>query len=425
MSDHGEDAVATADAPLASGESHGWRDAFKPGVIVRVQYATYLFMGLVVCMIFKGTGGKVFENFSVVQRGCDFLQQYTQETSGVIETKERTVLSQACFENTLVYRVSFSLALFFFVHFCSVSDLTCCIDAHSRAQFQQRFFFAKTFLLSSLITISFWIPNAFFATYAWACLFLSAIFLIIQIILIVDFSYQWNDEWGRRSDANAKWQYYLAAIAFVSYAFGIGMTIANYIFFAPHEDCNFNAFAVTSVLIGMVITTMIAIWVPHGSIVPSGIVFAYCSAICFSALRTGDDPHCNLQHHTDETWGMIVLGALFSGAALGYTVVSSSGDRSTMSLQAAHELDDEHPDDSGHLSDYCFFYIIMMMGSMYLAMLVTDWQVSGSGSNHSHVVSFWVKIATVWVTMLVYLWTLLAPYFCCKDRDFGIDTTDW
>jgi hypothetical protein len=74
-----------------------------------------------------------------------------------------------------------------------------------------------------------------------------------------------------------------------------------------------------------------------------------------------------------------------------------------------------------------FFYTVMMLGAMYLSMLVTDWEVSGNGdaTRNGRAVSFWVKNTTIWVTMLIYLWTLLAPYYCCKDRDFGFDAEEW
>jgi hypothetical protein len=347
------------------------------------------------------------------------------------------VLNAVCYSNTLVYRVSFALVLFFLVHFAAVSDLTCCIDASSRAQFQERFFLVKSALLLLLFSVTFSIPNAFFAGYAWLCLFVSAVFLVVQMILMVDFSYQWNDDWGQRAEDNVKWQWYLLAVSLGSYTVGLAVCIAGYVYLVLHGDCNFNAFAITAVLVFGLVSTVIAIWVPHGSIVPSGIVFAYCSILQFANLRSdSSDVYCNAfadgTATTSSSLKSTVLAAIFSGSVLAYSVVSAGGSRSSLTLGDEDDHNNgrlEDADASGHLSEYCFFHLIMIAGSMYLAMLASDWAVSGGGgatsTSSSTSVAFWVKNASIWCTMALYLWTLLAPYFCCKDRDFGFQTDDW
>ena len=383
-----------------------------PNLIVRLQYSGYLFLGMIACTVLQHSGS-AFDNISVLQQGCKYLSEHGVDASS-------TVLNVACLHNTLVYRISFALAMFFFLHFVSVSDLTCCIDIQSRVQLQTRFFFVKTFLLSALITLSFWIPNGFFAGYAWLCLFLSGVFLVIQVVLIVDFSHDWNDEWGRRSDSNVKWQYYLVAVSGGCYVVGSTVCICGYIYFVQSGDCNFNAFVITSVLVGAIVNTMVAIWVPHGSIVPCGIVFAYTAVIAFTTLKGQRDPHCNSLYQEDQSAKSLILSLIFSAGVLAYSVVSAGGNRQGLSLEAGVESEE-----SGHLSGYCFFYAMMLLGSAYLAMLVTNWQVSGSGENQSESIAEWVKLSTVWGTMFLYLWSLLAPYFCCRDRDFGINTSDW
>lgn len=409
-----------------------------PGVLVRLQYAAYLFVGLVMCLMLKGTAGRAFDGVSALRSGCEFLAKPSLFPSSLTTPSpapsggggsDSVLLNAVCYGNTLVYRVSFTLTMFFLIHFASVSDLTCCVDANSRAQFQERFFCVKTALVTLLFFISFSIPNSFFAVYAWICMFVSAIFLVIQMILMVDFSYQWNDEWGARVDSNGKWQWYLLFVALGSFALGLTICIVGYVYLVPHEDCNFNAFAITMVLVFGFLSTVVAVWVPHGSIVPSGIVFAYCAILQFSNLRSTPDPYCNAFTTSDSDLKSTVLAALFSGCLLAYSVVSAGGSRSSLSLDGGGGGEPiEDADESGHLSSYCFFHAIMMAGSMYLAMLATNWSVSGSeGGNSSSTtaVSFWVKNASVWLTMFLYMWSLLAPYFCCKERDFGFQTDDW
>merc|ERR1712166_1184526 len=85
-----------------------------------------------------------------------------------------------------------------------------------------------------------------------------------------------------------------------------------------------------------------------------------------------------------------------------------------------------------------FFHVIMAAGSLYMAMLLTNWGTgslsapngtdstpSSSGAVPSHVyisnttglAQMWVKIASQWVAILLYTWTLIAPRVL-PDREF-------
>lgn len=62
------------------------------------------------------------------------------------------------------------------------------------------------------------------------------------------------------------------------------------------------------------------------------------------------------------------------------------------------------------------FHLIMMWGSIYLSMLVTNWNADSSivGKNAMHATSrgltaMWVKIVSQWITFALYIWTVFAP----------------
>ena len=59
-------------------------------------------------------------------------------------------------------------------------------------------------------------------------------------------------------------------------------------------------------------------------------------------------------------------------------------------------------------------------------MLLTDWSslpadVPVGTTPPVYLGSFWVKIVSQWVCLLIYAWTLLAPYLLRDYRDFGIE----
>ncbi len=68
------------------------------------------------------------------------------------------------------------------------------------------------------------------------------------------------------------------------------------------------------------------------------------------------------------------------------------------------------------------FHLVFALGSAYIAMLFTEWNTISSQTDTPQIdagdPSVWVKMASSWVGILIYLWTLLAPV-CFPDRDFG------
>jgi len=76
---------------------------------------------------------------------------------------------------------------------------------------------------------------------------------------------------------------------------------------------------------------------------------------------------------------------------------------------------------------------MMLASSLYMAMLLTEWTSLPAERNGVPVASgemgdwavglssFWVKLASQWVALVLYGWTLLAPYCLRETRDFGIE----
>lgn len=104
------------------------------------------------------------------------------------------------------------------------------------------------------------------------------------------------------------------------------------------------------------------------------------------------------------------------------------------------EEDEPQPGNAGGVQPdgrLWYFHVVMAAGALYMAMLLTNWGTgsvrdeagtspssSGSGSTvvvHSSSTGYaqmWVKIASQWVAIAIYVWTLIAPR-CFPDRDFS------
>merc|ERR1711988_92486 len=74
-----------------------------------------------------------------------------------------------------------------------------------------------------------------------------------------------------------------------------------------------------------------------------------------------------------------------------------------------------------------YYHLMMVVVSLFFAMLLTQWSVQPVNQPPNHgewaksYESFGVKIAAQWVTLLMYGWTLLAPYLLREYRDFGVE----
>lgn len=72
-----------------------------------------------------------------------------------------------------------------------------------------------------------------------------------------------------------------------------------------------------------------------------------------------------------------------------------------------------------------YYHLMMVVCSFYMAMLLSDWSIQPvdklSAVSNVAIESFWVKLVSQWLCLLMYAWTLLAPYLLRDVRDFGVE----
>jgi hypothetical protein len=74
------------------------------------------------------------------------------------------------------------------------------------------------------------------------------------------------------------------------------------------------------------------------------------------------------------------------------------------------------------LYNWSQFHMSFALASLYIMMVLTDWGVVNDGHQADLMVgrgdaSMWVKVASCWLCVSLYIWTLVAPV-CLPDRDF-------
>jgi len=92
--------------------------------------------------------------------------------------------SSACEGNGSVYRVSFTLFVFYVIH---------AVIVHFAAAFQWLFFIIKFICVVGFLTMTFFIGGTFFDGYAEFARVVSAFFLVVQIFVLLTWALDMND----------------------------------------------------------------------------------------------------------------------------------------------------------------------------------------------------------------------------------------
>lgn len=314
----------------------------------------------------------------------------------------------------------------------------------------------KLALWLAFCILPFFFPVGLVNAYSWLARFGSGLFMVVQMIILLDMTQNWNDDWVSKEDE--RFLYALLAVTIGAFAGAIALIAVSFYWFNPSGagDCSFNIFvmAVTILLTLAVSLGSLHPQAQNGSLFPSAVVSLYCSYLCYSALQS--EPHsyqCNGlgKHFTAASGSTLAVGMVIAIVSVVYSALrAGSNNRTFMAAreEAVEEglletetdgtsagLDGEPTGQSmargrqeGKAMDefelvtysYSFFHLIFALASMYIAMLMTGW---GTGAEERDLIdvgwtSVWVKVIAQWMTVAVYAWTMAAPLLF-PDRDFS------
>ncbi|KAF8556216.1 TMS membrane protein/tumor differentially expressed protein [Imleria badia] len=287
------------------------------------------------------------------------------------------------------------------------------------------------------------------------------------------------------------WQWILIGSTAVVYITTITLTGVLYGYFASSGctlNRFFISFNLALCIISTIMSIHPAVQAsnPRSGLAQAGMVAAYCTYLVTSAVTNHAHDTCNPFTRSSTTGTTaVVLGAVFTFLAIAYStsraatqsralagtgkkggtvhlpiddgahsemgVVSTQPGRTespryqallaavqagAIPESALYEAEEEEEEDYGETKDdersgtrynYAWFHVIFALGAMYVAMLLTDWNVVSTeqgGAESEEIVyigrsetAMWMRVVSSWVCMLLYMWSLLAPVFM-PDR-FG------
>ncbi|KAF7969551.1 hypothetical protein HWV62_26957 [Athelia sp. TMB] len=244
------------------------------------------------------------------------------------------------------------------------------------------------------------------------------------------------------------------------------------------------------IITGLCVHPAVQEYNPRSGLAQAGMVAAYCTYLVVSAVSNHEhgagNESCNPLRKSGTRTTTVVLGAVFTFLAIAYSTTRAAtqsralvgkkkdgavrlgGDDDHAELgvvntqpgktespryqallaaveagaipaSALYEGEDEEEEEeigetrdderSGTRYNYTWFHVIFAIGTMYVGMLLTDWNVvskTATPSDADDVVyigrsetAMWMRIVSSWICILLYSWSLLAPVLL-PDR-FGDD----
>ncbi|XP_077385477.1 serine incorporator 1 isoform X3 [Festucalex cinctus] len=145
-----------------------------------------------------------------------------------------------------VYRVCFGMSMWF-VWF-SILLVNVKNTKDPRAAVHNGCWFFKVLGLVLVTAGAFYIPDGTF-TYAWFAVGSAGafFFIVIQLVLLVDFAHSWNESWMDRmeSEGSMIWYAGLALVTIVNYLLSFIACVLFYVFYTTPDDCFINKFFIS------------------------------------------------------------------------------------------------------------------------------------------------------------------------------------
>nr|CAD1829238.1 unnamed protein product [Ananas comosus var. bracteatus] len=177
--------------------------------------------------------------------------------------------SKEWFQTNAVLRVSLGNFLFFAIFalmMIGVKDQNDKRDAWHHGGWM-----AKIVFWAVLVALMFFLPNVVITIYETMSKFGSGLFLLVQVILLLDFVHTWNDAWVEKDEQ--KWYIALLVISVVCYLATYAFSGLLFMWFNPSgHDCGLNVFFIVMTMILAFAFAVVALHPQvNGSLLPASL----------------------------------------------------------------------------------------------------------------------------------------------------------
>lgn len=374
-----------------------------------------------------------------------------------------------------VYRLCFILTLFFLLFSLMMVGVRSSKDP--RAPIQNGVWGIKFLLVIGGMIGAFFIPNgAFEQVWMYFGLIGGFLFIVIQLILIIDFAHSWAESWvGYYEETDSRgWLVALIGSSVVNFGVSFAGIVLSYVYYTGEHtgDCKLHEFFISFNMIICLILTVVSILpsvqehMPKSGLLQSGCITLYMTYLVWSAMSNSPDGKCkpdlsgaftpasNTSLTTTTTpatpggddekkphvfgaenvvglvvWFLCVLYACMRTASNSQAAKLTGGDKLLVKdtgdsapagdAEAGQQVWDNEEDEVAY--SWSLFHLMFALATLYVMMTLTNWfhpNTADIESFSANSAAVWVKIVSSWLCGALYLWTLIAPCVL-TDRDFG------
>ncbi|XP_045505360.1 probable serine incorporator isoform X5 [Colias croceus] len=344
-----------------------------------------------------------------------------------------------------VYRVCFATCLFFI--FMALLTIGVKSSKDPRTGIQNGFWGIKYLVVIGATIGAFFIPEGQFAS-TWMVFGMIGgfCFIIIQLILIIDFAHSWAEKWVSNYEESQSKGWYSALLLsmLTCYSLTIAGIALLFTYYTTPNGCDLSKFFISINLILVVIASGISILPsvqehqPRSGLLQSAVVSLYVTYLTWSALSNSAG-ECNASISTTNESSFdkqSIIGLIIWVCSVLYSCVrtASSSSKITMSdhilaKEGSGEGDGGEAGNSGETKvfdnegdgvaySWSFFHVVFALATLYVMMTLTNWYNPSSQLSKENVASMWIKITSSWLCVGLYVWTLVAPAIF-PDRDFN------
>ncbi|XP_029005904.1 serine incorporator 3 isoform X2 [Betta splendens] len=335
-----------------------------------------------------------------------------------------------------VYRVCFGMSMWFLVFFLLMINVKNSRDP--RAAVHNGFWFFKIAVLVALTVAAFYIPDGpFNSTWFWIGSTGAFSFILIQLVLLVDFAHTWNESWvDKMENGNSRgWYAALLAVTALNYVLSLTAVMLFCIFYTKPDGCFINKFFISFNLLLCIVASVISVLPkvqetqPHSGLLQSSVITLYTMFLTWSAMTNEPDQQCNpsllsifkqitvptlAPLESENVTAVVIIGteepvltspylqwwdaqtfvglAIFILCILYSSIRSSStsqmnkltmATRDTVILEEGSSSPDTSNESTGpRVQDnerdmvqysYSFFHLMLLLASLYIMMTLTNW----------------------------------------------------
>ncbi|KAJ8380413.1 hypothetical protein SKAU_G00011910 [Synaphobranchus kaupii] len=428
----------------------------KQSTGTRFMYALYFLLVTIICVVMMSptVEKEIRDNIPFYTELCDKLNA-GENCSNLVGY-------------SAVYKVCFGMACFFFLF--AIFTFRVHSSTGCRAAVHNGFWFIKFIVLLGCCAGGFFLPNqeTFLEVWRYMGAAGGSVFLLIQLMLLVEFAHRWNKNWSSGIKYNRMWHAALGIVTLVLFSIAVGALVFMSVYYTHPEACTLNKIflgvngSLCLIVSLLAISPFIQRLQPNSGLLQPGVISVYVMYLTFSALSSKptemvERDGANVTvcvfplNSGSESDNKIVTGVgtvILFGCML-YSCLTSTTRRSSAALRVCRttmpenerarccfccpaddgdDNDDEeqkgggqnvtYDERDGTIYSYAYFHFIFFLGSLYVMMTATNWfhydnakierLLAGSWS------VFWLKMVSCWVCLLLYMWTLVAPMVCPK-----------